>query len=261
MRVLLSFIFALVCAIQINAQIPQIINVEYDDEVTLGELYLPLFVETLSADPLTPIASIEYQLFPDPGVGIVTFDSFNPAIDASVSVSIPIAPFTSAQGVQITLVAFDAAGNTSLPFIIDFNILDAPERPVLAQLEYFFDLDPGFGNGFPIDIDPDILDVDLTLQIPTTQLAPGSHDLYIRTQDANGNWSTTSYGEFIQADMMFDPSCIDQNDNGVIDTADFLTFLNNIGNTVNGGCSDGDYDNDNQVGVSDLLIILNYFGM
>jgi hypothetical protein len=58
----------------------------------------------------------------------------------------------------------------------------------LTELEYFFDSDPGVGNGVSIPVTAaDSLIV--TTTIPTNSLDPGMHKLFIRTKDEDGIWS------------------------------------------------------------------------
>ncbi|MCX6257749.1 MAG: hypothetical protein NTW49_07645 [Bacteroidia bacterium] len=57
--------------------------------------------------------------------------------------------------------------------------------------EYFFDTDPGPGNGTFISIPQATDSLDLTLAIPLAGLSTGFHKLFIRTRDANGKWSMT----------------------------------------------------------------------
>lgn len=61
----------------------------------------------------------------------------------------------------------------------------------LIKGEYFFDVDPGFGMGFPITFAPtDSLSLD-SLVINTSGLSLGHHYLYIRKQNSDGVWGFT----------------------------------------------------------------------
>jgi hypothetical protein len=58
----------------------------------------------------------------------------------------------------------------------------------ISRAEYFFDTDPGQGNGTAITFaasDP----VTITSSISTTGLKPGYHILYVRTRTSTGKWS------------------------------------------------------------------------
>jgi hypothetical protein len=64
---------------------------------------------------------------------------------------------------------------------------DQPVTPMLADAEYFFDEDPGIGNGIPILFDKDTQN--LTIDLPTESLEPGFHHVFIRFRDNLGRWS------------------------------------------------------------------------
>ncbi|HEU5291961.1 MAG TPA: T9SS type A sorting domain-containing protein [Cyclobacteriaceae bacterium] len=76
--------------------------------------------------------------------------------------------------------------------------------------EYFFDTDPGPGNGTPITSFPEEGSVVFTETINTTGLAVGSHLLFIRTKSTDGDWSLYEAQEFfidngiIAAEYFFD---------------------------------------------------------
>lgn len=256
----LLFIITTLWALETHAQLPQITAVNGASTATLGDLYLPLVISTLSADSNTPIVAVQWQYSPDPMVGLQEFSNFTAAVNATISLSLPIAPFTLPGDVGVTFTLLDDSGNLSQPFTYDFQLTNPVVQATVSQLEYFFDTDPGFGNGIPIVVEPDLQDQQLSLSLPTTDLTPGEHRLYVRTEDSNGNWGTTYYDIFVQVDLLFDPDCPDLNNDGLVNVNDFLDFLDFYGEGVNGGCAEGDFDGDGIVGANDLLIIIGYFG-
>lgn len=79
----------------------------------------------------------------------------------------------------------------------------------ISRAEYFFDTDPGPGNGTAISFtagNP----VTFTGTISTTGLAPGYHYLFIRTKTSSGNWSLYEGRQFfidggiVAAEYFFD---------------------------------------------------------
>ena len=58
----------------------------------------------------------------------------------------------------------------------------------IVAAEYFFDLDPGVGNGTPIPVGTPGAIVNFPVMIPTS-LSQGFHFLGIRVRDAEGKWS------------------------------------------------------------------------
>jgi hypothetical protein len=59
----------------------------------------------------------------------------------------------------------------------------------VALAEYFFDSDPGVGNGTSLGLNTNTGQLTQTFAIPTTGLSEGFHSIYIRTQNADGSWS------------------------------------------------------------------------
>ncbi|NOY46737.1 MAG: T9SS type A sorting domain-containing protein [Chlorobi bacterium] len=66
----------------------------------------------------------------------------------------------------------------------------------IASLEYFFDTDPGVGLATSIDINPDAALVNQSFSIPTSGLTIGTHRLFIRTINFNGDASFYEHKTF-----------------------------------------------------------------
>ncbi|MBS1563904.1 MAG: hypothetical protein JST39_05920, partial [Bacteroidetes bacterium] len=58
----------------------------------------------------------------------------------------------------------------------------------ISSMEYFFDTDPGFGNGTNITINS--AGLDSTLALSAAGMTPGLHTLYMRLKSGTGTWST-----------------------------------------------------------------------
>jgi hypothetical protein len=71
----------------------------------------------------------------------------------------------------------------------------------IASVEYFFDTDPGIGNGISVDIDPDVELLDQNFNIPTTGLSQGTHRLFMRTINVDGTASMYTYRTFRISDV------------------------------------------------------------
>lgn len=59
----------------------------------------------------------------------------------------------------------------------------------ISTAEYFFDNDPGTGNGTTLALNTNTGELTQTFAIPTTGLTEGFHSFYIRTRNTDGNWS------------------------------------------------------------------------
>ena len=71
------------------------------------------------------------------------------------------------------------------------TVLDRPFvlQPRVTAFEYFYDTDPGVGNGVKLPVAATSDSVSLVSDIPTKDLAVGFHRLYIRATDGAGKWS------------------------------------------------------------------------
>ncbi|MCB0463633.1 MAG: T9SS type A sorting domain-containing protein [Flavobacteriaceae bacterium] len=58
----------------------------------------------------------------------------------------------------------------------------------IVSVEYFFDADPGVGNGTALSVNANTGELIQSYSIPTTGLSDGFHSLYFRTLNEEGNW-------------------------------------------------------------------------
>ncbi len=69
---------------------------------------------------------------------------------------------------------------------------------MVAEAEYYFDTDPGFGQGISVPVSPNGSDVTLDFAVDLTSLPDGFHNLYVRVKDTEGLWSLTNRRPFIK---------------------------------------------------------------
>ncbi|HYC86901.1 MAG TPA: T9SS type A sorting domain-containing protein, partial [Chryseosolibacter sp.] len=66
----------------------------------------------------------------------------------------------------------------------------------IIAAEYFFDSDPGQGLGFSLVVSPtDTLSETFAIEVPDT-LSAGTHELFVRVQTSDGNWSIVEAEQF-----------------------------------------------------------------
>jgi hypothetical protein len=131
----------------------------------------------------------EYFTDTDPGFGKGTGISFEPGEVSELSMNIPVSGLEA--GIHTLFVRVkDDNGKWSQSFARKFMVqrLPADAVPLVDRLEYFYDVDPGFGNGFPIDFQPD-KELSLEFELPLVSLTPGIHRLFLRCMNESGNWS------------------------------------------------------------------------
>ncbi|MDE1190637.1 MAG: T9SS type A sorting domain-containing protein [Arachidicoccus sp.] len=90
-----------------------------------------------------------------------------------------------------------------LLFIIKASAQDDPDYPSspsasnIIAAEYFIDADPGFGNATSISATAGLNLSNVSASINTSGLSNGVHRIYLRSKNANGQWSITNVQSFI----------------------------------------------------------------
>lgn len=133
------------------------------------------------------LIAAEYYLDTDPGFGQGTVLSFTPSDSVLLESNLDLSGL--APGIhQLGVRAMNRFGNWSQSNLQTFFVIGSPAIPDLVAAEYYFDEDPGFGMGLPINVvaSDSLL---LTPSLDLTGLNPGIHQLHIRVQNATGNWS------------------------------------------------------------------------
>jgi hypothetical protein len=135
---------------------------------------------------MQPIVAMEYYYDLDPGFGngnAIALDAFDGASELDLSVAgLTVGVHTLFVRVQ------DANGLWSHYDQANFTVTNPVPPNYLVHAEYYFDTDPGEGNGFPLDI-PDSLYVNGNFDIAIPSNLSGNHMLCIRVRNANGDWS------------------------------------------------------------------------
>lgn len=157
------------------------------------------------AYPTSPAAALnvvqaEYFVDTDPGFGSGNPITITPGVDIN-NVSADINTASLLQGIhRLYIRTLNAEGEWAITSTRSFIVNEDPFYPPapaapgnIIRVEYFFDTDPGFGNGTAITITPAVNIVDLTFPANTGSLTAGTHYLYIRSLD---DWSITSIREF-----------------------------------------------------------------
>ncbi|MBX2895710.1 MAG: gliding motility-associated C-terminal domain-containing protein [Cyclobacteriaceae bacterium] len=150
-------------------------------------LYLFLLSATLQAQTIT---RIEYFFDNDPGFGNGIAIPITSAATITQGFTVPLG--TVSQGFHALYIrAKDNNGLWSIPVIhpvyVQLSAQSASVTP-LTRVEYFFDTDPGLGNGLNIPI-TSAVNITQNFTVPLGTVSEGFHALYIRAKDTNGLWS------------------------------------------------------------------------
>ncbi len=133
------------------------------------------------------ITSAEYFFNTDPGVGngnALTVNSNSGELIQTFSI-----PTNSlSEGFNTLYIrTFNSDNNWSLFERQTFYLKSFTNNNISAA-EYFFNTDPGIGNGTALSVDSNTGQLTQTFAIPTTGLSEGFHSFHFRTKDNNNNW-------------------------------------------------------------------------
>ncbi|MEX1238726.1 MAG: hypothetical protein WEB30_03385, partial [Cyclobacteriaceae bacterium] len=157
-------------------------------------VYTPVYV--LASDPLAiqDISGAEYFFDTDPGVGNATnvsVGSAGPIVDfsfAAASSGLSTGMHVLAVRTQNILGEWSIA--TYTPVYVD-------RSKTISKLEYFFNTDPGVGNGTQIDVTPDTDLLDQIFAMNSSALGPAAHTLSVRVAGQNDFWGMTETVSFV----------------------------------------------------------------
>jgi hypothetical protein len=160
-----------------------------------------LFVKPYSTGAITQpnINRVEYYLDNDPGYGNATPISISQAQDIpNLAINISLASLNT--GVHIVGIrSRDANGSWSLDnkwiFLKPDSVSNGPV-PNIVKIEYYIDVDPGYGNASAISITPGTDISMLVFDANISSAGSGSHKLGIRSLDARGAWSLDNEVDF-----------------------------------------------------------------
>ena len=147
------------------------------------------------------IIAAEYFIDTDPGIGNAAGIAVTPGTDIGNILVNPSLVGLSNGTHRLYLRSRNNEGRWSITNIKDFLYdsdpvyAPAPAAPGnVVKAEYFFDTDPGFGNGTSIGITPSTDISNLAFTANTSSLTNGNHTLFIRSLD---DWSLTGYNSFL----------------------------------------------------------------
>ncbi|MFK5878805.1 MAG: T9SS type A sorting domain-containing protein [Flavobacteriaceae bacterium] len=163
----------------------------------------------LSGAVATNIVAAEYFINTDPGFGNADAIAVN-ANTGSITQTLSLPINNTLNGFNTLYIRTqDDLGVWSLYDKSLFYIYEEQIVSPIVAAEYFYDTDPGFGNGTAGTIvatgNPDEYTIDLsTLDVLPCDL----HDFYIRLQNQDGSWSLYDYGTDVDVFDNADPTIV-----------------------------------------------------
>jgi len=152
---------------------------------------------------LADIIEAEYYFNTDPGLGNGTnIDVADVAsLDENFSISTTGLPIGTH---RLFLRVKNSDNSWSMYANKTFRVADAPHINLadIIEAEYYFNTDPGLGNGTNIDVN-DVASLDENFSIPTTGLPIGTHRLFLRVKNSDNSWSMYANKVFRVSDIPF----------------------------------------------------------
>ena len=165
------------------------------------------------------VKKIEYFFDSDPGLGNGIQINLAPASEIDTTLIFNVSSLT--QGLhQLFIRAQDSDDQWSLYHVFPIIKGTAAQPTLVQKLEYYFDNDPGVGNGTAINFLPSG-QIDTTVIISTASLSVGLHKLFIRAMDNGGRWSFIHSAPVIAGPGYYQPLTVNKieffldNDTGV----------------------------------------------
>jgi hypothetical protein len=152
--------------------------------------YAIFYKSTLAS---SQVSKAEYFFNTDPGFGNGTNIMLTPGAsvnDVMVNLNVQQLPL----GInQLYLRTMNTLGQWSISN--RFMFLKNQQGDAVSEVEYFYDTDPGFGNGIPVAINSISTLSDYLVPVNVTGLSQGQHTMYLRTKGTTG-WSLTNTKTF-----------------------------------------------------------------
>jgi hypothetical protein len=152
-----------------------------------------------AATSFEDIANLEYYIDYDPGYGNGHTILVTPGKNITKSFVIDLTGVLPGIHKLITRCR-NSAGQWSQVGHYLFNAVD-PEIGDIRQIEYFFDADPGFGNGKPVTVVPGT-DISKTFSPDLTGLSDGIHLMWLRSKNLYNRWSSPAKTLFLKEDTV-----------------------------------------------------------
>lgn len=159
---------------------------------------------------LKPITYVEYYFDSDPGPGNGTSLPLTSNFDLTLNQDLDVSGLNP--GVhRLSIRGRDEKGlysmSSSRLVYVNPTTAEEPAIEPVTYVEYYFDADPGKGNGIEVPLTASF-DLTLTPQVDVSALRPGAHQLYVRAKSGN-RWSIISRKAFVVNETFVAPEPIE----------------------------------------------------
>lgn len=150
-----------------------------------------IYVDNSISGEVTNIQTVEYFFDSDPGFGLgADLTVAAPGNIVDVIDQIPTSGLSTGFH-NLFIRAQDDGGiwGLNLSKLVYADPSGATDISNISRIEYFFDDDPGHGNGTDLSVNTPLVNLEITDVIATGSIALGFHNLFYRVQNEAGIWS------------------------------------------------------------------------
>jgi gliding motility-associated-like protein len=161
---------------------------------------LLFFAFAVSAQNIT---RFEYFFDTDPGYGLGDIVNITPTTTVT-DLFIPVSTSSLSPGFHtLHIRAQNASNQWTHTYIRNFYLVAATTSTInMDEMEYFFDTDPGVGLATQVTgLTPSTVLTNIPIDISTTSLSPGFHQIYVRGKTTSGEWTHTHARSFYIANV------------------------------------------------------------
>jgi hypothetical protein len=170
------------------------IRVRDSNNVWSMPMYTLVYVTADSPGVIENISGAEYFFDNDPGVASATAIAIGtaaPVVDVTFA--------ANSAGLSVGMHIFglrirNAFGEWGMP---SYTPIYVDRSRTITKLEYFFDTDPGIGNGTEVAITPATNSLDADFVLNTSSLSPATHTLGVRVAGDNDFWGIAETVDFV----------------------------------------------------------------
>ena len=180
-----------------------------DNQGKWSQIYSRSFVKLAGSAGSLTVNKMEYYIDSDPGLGSGTDVPVTANASINKNFNVDLSSVTS--GLHTLYVRTrDNQGKWSQIYSRSFvSTQGNGGSPTITQLEYYWDTDPGFGNGLQIPVVP-LTSINVNGIVSLANLPLGYHTLYIRAKDSRNLWShiysDTVKSSSVTADFTYNPT-------------------------------------------------------
>jgi hypothetical protein len=177
-----------------------------DEDGNWSTVYNRTFLKTTLLDEVeADVVYAEYYFDEEPGLGEGTELPVTAGKVIDINENIDISSLDNGRH-KLFVRAKDSNGGWSTVYNRTFlkTTLPGEEQAEVAYAEYYFNEDPGLGEGEELPVTSrNVVDIQETVEL--AGLPDGRHKLFVRAKDSNGKWSTVYNRTFLKTTLPDDP--------------------------------------------------------